>query len=109
MSSTQRRTSRAPRTLRIELGDASQEQIRDILHQLLAISGISRADRIQLLGSALVTECVEPYWEGCQSAKDAHAALREDDPALAEAVEALAPVLYSRAAISAVEELLGLR
>ncbi len=108
MSSAQRKIN-TPRTLRIELGDASPEQVRDIVEQLLSLSGLSQSERIQLLGSAFVTECLESYWNACDSADGAHAALRADDPALADAVEALAPVLYSRAAVVAVEDLLGLR
>ena len=96
------------RPVRMDLGGASPETVRDLVAQLLAVAGLDREQRIELLGLALVEEAVQPFWDGTRTADQAHDALKQDDPGLAEAVEALAPILYGRAAVTAVEELLGL-
>lgn len=99
----------ANRRIRMDLGQASPEQLLDLISQLMDVAGLDREERIELLGKALVTEIVEPFWDGTRTPDEAHAALRETDPSLAGTVEAIAPVLYGRAAVSAVEDLLGLR
>ena len=99
----------ASRRVRLDLGEATPEQLLDIIAQLMDVAGLDREQRIEMLGSALVTEIVQPYWDGTRTADEAHTALREADPSLADTVEAIAPVLYGRAAVNAVEDLLGLR
>ena len=72
------------------------------------------ADRIQMIGGALVVEALRPVWAESASADEAHAKLRLRDPELADAIETLAPLLLGRyqareegkAAIAAVEALL---
>jgi hypothetical protein len=96
------------RPVRMDIGGASPEHVRDLVEQLLTVAGLEREQRIELLGLALVEEAVRPFWDGEHTADQAHDALKSEDPGLAEAVEALAPILYGRAAVSAVEELLGL-
>ena len=95
------------RPVRMELGAGSPDHVRDLIEQLLAVAGLSHEDRLEVLGLAYVNEAVAPYWATTTSAEEAHAALREDDPTLAEAVEGLAPGLYGRAAVRAAEALLG--
>src|SRR5690348_12035963 len=95
------------RPVRMELGAGSPEHVRDLIEQLLAVAGLSHEDRLEVLGLAFVNEAVAPYWAATDSAAEAHAALREDDPTLAEAVEGLAPGLYGRAAVRTAEALLG--
>jgi hypothetical protein len=97
------------KTLRIELGDASPERVRDVIEQLLEFAGLSHDESVEVLGGALVSEAVRPHWYETTSPAEAHAELRDDDPALADAIEALAPLLYGRAAVRTVEGLLGLR
>lgn len=97
------------KTLRIELGDASPERLREVVEQLLDLANLTYDERVDVLGGALVSEAVRPHWEMTDSADEAHAGLRAANPDLADAVEALAPMLYGRAAVSAVEGLLGLR
>ena len=106
---TQAEQSLRGKTLRIELGDASPERLREVVEQLLELAGLTHEERVDLLGGALVSEAVRPHWETSDSADEAHASLRAANPDLADAVEALAPWLYGRAAVSAVEGLLGLR
>ena len=95
------------RPVRMELGAGSPEHVRDLVEQLLAVAGLSHEDRLEVLGLAFVNEAVALYWTNSRTAEEAHAALRADDPPLAEAVEGLAPGLYGRAAVRAAEALLG--
>jgi hypothetical protein len=97
------------KTIRIELGDASPERLRDLIAQLLDVAGLPHDDRVDVLGGALVSEAVRPHWLATDSPEDAHARLRQQSPELADAIEAIAPLLYGRAAVAAVEGLLGLR
>lgn len=78
---------------------------------LLAAAGHDREAALEVLGSALTQTAIAPYWTTPDEAADAHAELANEEPELAEAVEALAPWLIGRAeqrdAISAVEDWLG--
>ena len=59
--------------------------------------GLSWEDRIQLIGGAFVVEALRPVWNECGGSADAAVALlRSRDPELADAVKALAPMLYGR-------------
>lgn len=91
------------------------EQLGDAIHALLDRSGLSAEERVQMLGGALVLEALRPYWGAERTPADAHALLRRDDPELADAIEAIAPMLLGRAqareeaeaALDAVDALLG--
>ena len=90
------------------------ERIADAVRRLLDESGLPSEERVQVLGGALVVEALRPYWAGSRTAEQAHQALRAADPELADAIEALAPMLLGRAevrmeagaAIKAIEALL---
>lgn len=90
------------------------EQLAEAVQALLDRSSLSHEERVQLLGGALVMEALRPHWGDGRSPSDAHGRLRTHDPELADAIEALAPMLLGRAhgraqaaaALAAVEELL---
>ncbi len=91
--------AQTPRTellLRVARSCTAME-VRALITELLDAAGLDRDERVELLGGALVTEAVRPYWDEGRSAEDAHAALQIDDPELSEAVEAVAPMLLGRA------------
>jgi hypothetical protein len=90
------------------------DRAREISKSLDAL-GVSWEERIQAIGGCFVLEALRPVWnEGGGSADAAHALLRTRDPELADAIEALAPMLYGRhragsdalAAIDEVERLI---
>ena len=91
------------------------EQLSEAIQGLLDRSGLSSDERVQMLGGALVLEALRPYWGEGRTPADAHALLRRDDPELADAIEAIAPMLLGRAqvqeeaqaALDAVAALLG--
>jgi len=91
------------------------EQLSEAIHALLDRSGLAPEERVQMLGGALVLEALRPYWGDGRTPADAHALLRRDDPELADAIEAIAPMLLGRAqaqedalaAVDAVNALLG--
>ena len=82
---------------------------------MLEAAGLDRDERIELLGGALVSEAVRPYWEAGRSPSEAHESLTRDDQELADVVEAISPMLLGRAkartdatnAIGEVQTLLG--
>ncbi len=90
----------------------------DRAHQIstaLDALNLTWEERIQAIGGSFVLEALRPVWhEGGGSADAAHALLRDRDPELADAIEALAPMLYGRhraqtdalAAIDEVERLI---
>lgn len=80
---------------------ADPERVADIIGRLLRESGLSSEDRVQLLGGALVVEALRPYWTDGRTPEQAHLALHAADAELADAVEALAPVLLGRAEVRA--------
>lgn len=100
--------------LRMDLRRDDAERIADAVRRLLDESGLPSEERVQVLGGALVVEALRPYWAGSRTAEQAHQALRAADPELADAIEALAPMLLGRAevrmeagaAIKAIEALL---
>ena len=72
-------------------------------------------ERIQAIGGCFVLEALRVVWNECGGSADAaHELLRSRDPELADAIEALAPMLYGRhraqgdalAAIDEVERLI---
>jgi hypothetical protein len=92
----------------------SIDQLGALLCGILDAAGIPADRRVEVLGAALVTEAVRPYWASSPSPGSAHESLRRADPELAEAVEALSMLLLgraetretARAALAALEELL---
>jgi len=103
------------RFLDVDFTNVDSETIAEILSAIFDAVSLSREDRVQLLGSALVMEALRPHWIDGNSPGTAHRLLRSSDPELAITVEAIAPMLLSRAesrenarrAVKAVEELLS--
>ena len=107
--------SRRRRLLAMDLANADLATAGEAMSTLLDETTLSHEDRIQLLGNALVMEALRPFWIDGRSPGEAHRMLRGTDTELADAVEALAPMLLSRAeardtaerAVAEVETLLG--
>ena len=103
------------RLLAMDLSKADPATVADAMATLLDGTSLSNEDRVQLLGNALVMEALRPHWVDGRSPGEAHRLLRTSDPELADAVEALAPMLLGRAearddgqrAVAEVEELLA--
>ena len=103
------------RLLATDLAGADLATVSEALSALLNQTTLGPEDRLQLLGNALVMEALNPFWVDGRSPGEAHRMLRSADPELADAVEALAPMLLGRAearddgqrAIAEIEELLG--
>ena len=101
--------------LDIDFTNVDSETVAELLSAIFDTVSLSREDRVQLLGSALVMEAVRPHWVDGNSPGTAHRLLRASDPELAATVESIAPMLLSRAesrenarkAVKAVEELLS--
>lgn len=95
----------------------SPEAVRELLERLLDVTGLDYDQRVELLGGALVAECVRPYWLPGNSPEAAHGLLRRRDDELAEMVESVAPVLLARAeardearqALALIESLLDIK
>ncbi len=75
----------------------SANDVRALLAELLDAAGLTRDERVEVLGGALVTEAVRPYWAQGYGAGDAHMRLQCEDPELSDAIEAIAPMLLGRA------------
>jgi hypothetical protein len=73
------------------------DAIRELLTELIAAAKLDYDQRMDAIGGALVSEAVRPFWEAGLSPDESHRRLRERDPELADVIEALAPVLLSRA------------
>ena len=90
------------------------EQVSRALRVLLNRTPASMDDKIELLAGAMVVEAFQPHWQPDRSPAEAYEALRRSDPELADAIDAIAPMLLARlearevsaSAIAAVEELL---
>lgn len=63
---------------------------------LLVAGGIEQEEWTRVLGSAFVAAAVAPHWAPGRSAGEAHDLLKRSDDELADAVEALAPMLLGR-------------
>jgi hypothetical protein len=85
------------RLLAMDLGNADLATAGEAISLLLNETSLGQDDRVQLLGNALVMEALRPFWVDGRSPGEAHRLLRAADPELADAVEALAPMLLSRA------------
>lgn len=100
-----RRTPARPRSialietaiLGLNARPTSPEAVRALISYLFDVAGLDYDQRVEVLGCAFVAEAVRPYWEEGHGAEDAHDLLRVHDDELAEAVEALSPVLLGRA------------
>ncbi|MDP2328858.1 MAG: hypothetical protein Q8M79_12340 [Dehalococcoidia bacterium] len=101
--------------LRLDLRRGTPDQIGQAVQAMLDETDMPLSTRVELLGGLIVVESLRPYWRDGRTAHEAHEALRQDDPELADAIEALAPMLLGRAqaredaaaAIEAIEALLG--
>ncbi len=109
-------TSHGQTVLSIPAG-ASAAQLMEAIVALLDAAGVEQDARADVLGGAFVTEAVRPFWEDGRSPDEAHALLRERDAELADAVEAISPMLLGRAharadagdAIRSIEAMFGTR
>ncbi len=89
-------------------------RIANALSSALGRSRLRWEERVQLAGGLFVAEALSPYWCAGRTPAEAHELLRESDPEVADAVEAIAPMLLSRVmtqaeardAVHAVEQLL---
>ena len=81
----------------MDLANADLATVGEAISTLVDETSLSHEDRVQLLGNALVMEALRPFWTDGRSPGEAHRMLRGADPELADAVEALAPMLLSRA------------
>ena len=96
--------------------DASPQQLADALHALLEGFHLSHDERLQALASAFVVEAFRPYWTDHHTPEEAHQALVQADPELAQVIAVIAPMLLghievheeARDAIASVEALLGI-
>ncbi len=87
----------------------------EIVQRALVDAGYEAGDCVDVLGGAFVSAAVRRYWAEGLSAAEAHERLCGEDPELARAIEALAPLLLDRveargqqeAAVAAVELLLA--
>lgn len=87
----------------------------EIVQRALTEAGYDAGDCVDVLGGAFVSAAVRRYWMAGLDAAAAHERLCADDPELARAVEAIAPMLLDRveasdqraAAVRAVELLLA--
>lgn len=92
-----RPAARPRTTLRLPTAGASASQLLEAINALLDAANIDPDMRTELLGGAFVAEAVRPHWAEGRTAAEAHDALRHHDPELADAVEALSPMLLGRA------------
>ena len=84
------------------------------LSSVLERSTLSWEERVQLAGGLFVAEALNPHWCAGRTPAEAHELLRAGDPDVADAVEALAPLLLSRVmtqaeardAVSAAEQIM---
>lgn len=74
----------------------STEAVAARLARLLDEAALTPEQRIEALGAAFVTEAFRPYWLEGRAAGEAHDQMRRHDPELADAVEALSPMILGR-------------
>ena len=84
----------------LDLRGRDRNEAIEIVHRALADAGYEAADCVDVLGGAFVCAAVRRYWTEGLSAAEAHDRLCADDPELARAIEALAPLLLGRVAAS---------
>ena len=99
----------------LDLRGRDRSEAIEIVQRALVEAGYEAADCVDVLGGAFVSAAVRRYWAEGLSAAEAHERLCAEDPELAGAIEALAPLLLDRAeardqreaAVAAVELLLA--
>ena len=99
----------------LDLRGRDRNEAIEIVQRALVEAGYETGDCVDVLGGAFVAAAVRRYWAEGLSAAEAHERLCAEDPELARAIEALAPILLDRveargqreAAIAAVELLLA--
>ena len=99
----------------LDLRGRDRNEAIEIVQRALVEAGYEASDRVDVLGGAFVSAAVRRYWAEGLSAAEAHDRLCAEDPELARAIEALAPLLLDRAeardqreaAVAAVELLLA--
>ncbi|MDE2668561.1 MAG: hypothetical protein OXI51_02780 [Chloroflexota bacterium] len=99
----------------LDLRGRDRKEAIEMVQRALIEAGYETSDRVEVLGGAFVAEAVRGYWAEGLSAAEAHYRLCAEDPELARAIEALAPLLLNRAearnqreaAVAAVELLLA--
>ncbi len=99
----------------LDLRGRDRNEAIEIVQRALVDAGYEAGDCVDVLGGAFVSAAVRRYWAEGLSAAEAHERLCADDPELARAIEALAPLLLDRveargqqeAAVAAVELLLA--
>jgi uncharacterized protein YdaT len=99
----------------LDLRGRDRNEAIEIVQRALVDAGYEGSDCVDVLGGAFVSAAVRRYWAEGLSASEAHERLMADDPELARAIEALAPLLLDRAeargqreaAVAAVELLLA--
>ena len=98
----------------LDLRGRDRNEAIEIVQRALVEAGYEAGDCVDVLGGAFVAAAVRRYWAEGLSAAEAHERLCAEDPELARAIEALAPLLLDRAeardqreaAVAAVELLL---
>ncbi|MCY4640710.1 MAG: hypothetical protein OXC94_10280 [Chloroflexi bacterium] len=78
------------------MNDDEMARIAAQLASVLERSRLSWEERVQLAGGLFVAEALNPHWCAGRTPAEAHELLRAGDPDIADAVEALAPLLLSR-------------
>ncbi len=99
----------------LDLRGRDRNEAIEIVQRALVDAGYEAGDRVDVLGGAFVSAAVRRYWAEGLSAAEAHERLCAEDPELARAIEAIAPILLDRveargqreAAVAAVELLLS--
>ena len=99
----------------LDLRGRDRNEAIEIVQRALVDAGYEPGDCVDVLGGAFVSAAVRRYWAEGLSAAEAQERLCADDPELARAIEALAPLLLDRveargqqeAAVAAVELLLA--
>lgn len=87
----------APAVASIARESWTTEQARELVSRLLDATGMDYDQRVDVLGGALVSEAVRPYWESGLSVGEAHERLWANDSELAEVVEGVSTMLLARA------------
>ena len=99
----------------LDLRGRDRNEAIEVVQRALVEAGYEAGDCVDVLGGAFVAAAVRRYWAEGLSAAEAHERLCAEDPELARAIEALAPLLLDRAeardqreaAVAAVELLLA--
>ncbi len=99
----------------LDLRGRDRNEAIEIVQRALVEAGYEASDCVDVLGGAFVSAAVRRYWVEGLSPAEAHERLCAEDPELARAIEALAPILLDRAeaagqreaAVAAVELLLA--